>query len=310
MVLTASRLATFLGKPLVGEDVRIQVVCTLDRPLSNSLLFATQFSEKYLCTLNETESCLVLACHDYAGRLTVSHILSENPRLDLALVLQAFFDPPKESGVKSTAVVAEDVRMGEGVHIGDYTVVGKNVKIGDHTVISHHVVISDNCSIGSHCLIKSHSVIGEKGFGFVKNLEGRPINLPHLGTVRIGDHVEIGALNTVARGVIDNTVIEDHVKIDDHVHIAHNVKIGENAIIIACAEISGSAIIGKGAWLGPNCAIMDNVKIGVDAVVGLGAVVTKTVADGASVLGNPARVIALKRSPEISNDSEPGFSRT
>ena len=63
-----------------------------------------------------------------------------------------------------------------------------------------------------------------------------PIRLPHLGRVVIGNNVEIGALNTIARGTLDDTYIGDNVKTDDHVHIAHNVYVGKNTIITACSE--------------------------------------------------------------------------
>jgi len=89
--------------------------------------------------------------------------------------------------------------------------------------------------------------------------------------VIIGDNVEIGSLNAIARGTLEDTVIGDNVKTDDHVFIAHNVEVGDNTLIIAGAEVSGG------------------VKIGDGAVVGMGAVVTKSVKAGAVVMGNPAR---------------------
>ena len=101
----------------------------------------------------------------------------------------------------------------------------------------------------------------------------------------------LGALNTVARGTLEDTVIFDNVKTDDHVHIAHNVVIGANTMIAACAEISGSVRIGKGVWIGANASIINQIEIDDYALVGIGAIVTKSVASGKVVAGNPARVL-------------------
>ena len=145
--------------------------------------------------------------------------------------------------------------------IGEYSVIGNNVVIGDGTEIRHHVVIGANTVIGKDCLIKSNTVIGEEGFGFERDKQGLPTRIPHLGRVIIGHSVELGALNTVMKGTIDDTIIEDHVKTDDHVHIGHNVRIGRGCLITACSEISGSVEIGEMTWLGPNCSVMNGISI-------------------------------------------------
>ena len=79
-------------------------------------------------------------------------------------------------------------------------------------MLRQNVVIGRNVKIGRNCLIKSCSVIGEEGFGIEKDEQGNNLRLPHIGSVVIGDHVEVGALNTVASGIIDPTVIEDFVE--------------------------------------------------------------------------------------------------
>lgn len=115
----------------------------------------------------------------------------------------------------------------------------KGVVVGAETVIENNVVVGAGVEIGARCVVKSGAVIGEDGFGFERDELGRPIRLIHLGSVVIGDDVEIGSLATVCRGTLGNTVIEDFAKIDDHVHIAHNVVVRTAALITACAEVSG-----------------------------------------------------------------------
>lgn len=163
--------------------------------------------------------------------------------------------------------------------------------IGADSLIHNNVVIGDGVRVGARCVIKSGAVIGEEGFGFERDELGRPIRLIHLGSVLIGDDVEIGSLTTVCRGTLDDTVIEDFSKIDDHVHIAHNVRVGRSALITACAEVSGGAVIGDEAWLGPNVSVIQKVRIGGKSLVGIGSNVIRDVPLGATVAGNPAKVL-------------------
>jgi len=215
-----------------------------------------------------------------------------NPRLVFTEVLSHFTRAESQAGIEPTAVIGENCQIGEGVYIGHYSVIGDYVIIGDHTRILNHVVIR-NAAIGRHCLIKSNTVIGEKGFGFEVIKDKPPLEMPHVGMVEIGNHVEIGALNTVVQGTLGNTIVGDYVKTDDHVHIAHNMVIEENAIITACAEFSGGVRVGKGAWIGPNVSIKEKVTIGEDSLIGIGSVVIEDVESNMVVAGSPAR--PLKR---------------
>ena len=109
------------------------------------------------------------------------------------------------------------------------------------------------------------------------------------GGVRIGNRVEVGSVTTVCQGTLGPTIIEDDAKVDDHVHVAHNCRIKKMAFVIACAELSGGVVVGERAWIGPNASVLEKVTIGDDALVGLGAVVLRNVANGVTVVGNPAK---------------------
>lgn len=56
------------------------------------------------------------------------------------------------------------------------------------------------------------------------------------------------------------------------------------------AEFGRPVHIGRNVWIGGNAIILPGVTIGDDAVIGAGAVVTRDVPNGATALGNPARV--------------------
>lgn len=292
--LPSNEIAEFLGLPHFGCTISVTSPANIAASTPASFKFATGFSQERVELLNKNSSSYALVHADFKGKLTIPHSISLNPRLDFCQVLNNFFRKESMSGIEKSARMGKDVIMGSNVYIGVNTVVGDNVVIGDNTVISHNVIISDETEIGSNCFIKSGTVIGQKGFGFARDLNGTPVEFVHYGHVKIGDRVEIGALNTIARGVLDDTIIENDVKTDDHVHIAHNVCVGPKTLIAAGAVIGGSANIKSQTWLGLNATMIDGKEIGDFVTVGMGAAVIRSVESNTTVVGNPARPITRK----------------
>ena len=132
------------------------------------------------------------------------------------------------------------------------------------------------------------TVIGGDGFGWYGN---PPKRFPHVGHVLFGDRVEIGSNVTIDRGSIGNTVIGNDVKIDNGVHVGHNVTIGNRSLLTAHCNIGGSVQIGEDCWIGLGAQIKNQIRIGAGVTVGMGAVVLKDVPHGATVVGNPARIL-------------------
>ncbi|HEU5019742.1 MAG TPA: UDP-3-O-(3-hydroxymyristoyl)glucosamine N-acyltransferase [Pseudolabrys sp.] len=237
------------------------------------------------------------------------------PRMTLAK-LTALFDPGpvREAGVHPTAVVAADAELGEGVAIGPFAVVGPRTRIGARTVVLPHVTIGadavigadglfhsgvrigDRVTIGDRAIIHANAVIGSDGFSFAPEMNSPAAFAPGviltrvhaLGTVTIGDDVEIGACTTIDRSTLEDTRIGRGVKIDNHVHIGHNVVIGESSIVCGMAGISGSVTIGERVRLAGGVGIGDHLKIGDQAIVAAGSGVSGNVAPGAFVSGYPA----------------------
>jgi len=141
--------------------------------------------------------------------------------------------------------------------------------------------------IGKNVIIDSGAVIGAAGFGFVRDIDGTPYQLPQLGSVIIEDDVEIGANACIDRGELDDTIIRKGVKIDNLVQIAHNVEIEKNTYIMGKTVIAGNVKIGEKCWIAPSL-IMNDVKIGNNVTVGFGSVVLKSIKDNQTVMGNPA----------------------
>lgn len=216
---------------------------------------------------------------------TTGYLLSDNPRLDFIRIL-SFLESSK-----GFATYDFPSNIHSSVIIGQHVVIEDGCQIAEGVVIEHNVVIHSGTSIGKGSRIRSCSSIGGDGFGFERLKNGTPLRFPHLGSVVIGENVEIGSCTTVARGALSNTIIDDFVKVDNLVHIAHNCHIKRGAFIIACAELSGGVVVGENAWVAPNSCTHQKITIGDNALIGLGAVVTKNVPDNTVFAGNPAKRI-------------------
>jgi len=265
---------------------------------------------------SNAEAVVVSASHPVLSGSFRAVIAIEETRLALAK-LTALFDrgPGQAPGIHPTAVIEAGATMGEGVSIGAYVVVGCRARIGAGTVILPHVTIGADVAIGAHVMLHSgvrighgctigdrvivhaNAVIGSDGFSFAPDLMssaaglalGAALTRVHsVGTVVIGDDVEIGAGTTIDRATLECTWIGRGTKIDNHVHIGHNVRIGENCILCGMVGISGSVTIGDRVRLAGGAGVGDHVHIGNDATVAAGSGVGSNVPAGILVSGYPA----------------------
>ena len=282
-IIKASTIAEFLNSELIGEDLEIRHVVSLDKLVSGGLAFVN--NNKYLDDFQSRALLIVKKDRELNSASLNSYIKVENPRLSFAITVQRFFVPDKLALIAPSTRIGNEVSIGENVTIGEFCVIGDRVQIGNNTIINNNVIIYSDSVIGSNCYIKSGSVIGEDGFGFDFEEDGTPVRLPHLGRVVLDSNVEVGANCTVARGTLNDTYLGPFVKLDDQVHVAHNCRIGKNTIITAQAELSGNVVVGEGCWLGPNCSIIQKIRIGDNVTIGLGAIVTGDIDSNRSIMG-------------------------
>jgi len=293
---TASEVLEYFCKsghstPILSADFDI-FPASLARAGDNSVFFVKCLPKT--ASLTCLRNCLIVG--PYADvdfeRPDLLYIASRDPRASFFdMVRNIFFVKDAGFFIHPSALIDPSVKLGEDVRIHANVVIGPECSISDRTEIRSGVHLFRNVQIGCDCLIKSNSVIGQEGFGIYQGQDGINVMIPHVGGVRIGDRVVIGALNTVCSGTLDATVIGNDTKIDDHVHIAHNCIIGSNAVITACAELSGSVTLEDNVWIGPQACIMNKKTIHVNAMAGLGAVITKDVPADSVVVGNPARIL-------------------
>jgi UDP-3-O-[3-hydroxymyristoyl] glucosamine N-acyltransferase len=242
-------------------------------------------------------------------------LVAENPRLAFARAaewLRRSDDSP--SAIHPSAVIDASSRLATGVSVGAGAYVGPGVEVGKHSsigpgcVLLSKIVIGDDCTlvarvtvypkttIGNRAMIHAGAVLGSDGFGFVRDSQsGGYEKFPQIGSLVIGDDVEIGANSTIDRGALDATVIGNGVKLDNLVHIAHNVEVGSNVVIAAQTGVSGSSIIERNCIVAGQVGIADHVRIEEGAILGAQCgVPTKKVIRGPGVVfwGTPARPIA------------------
>jgi UDP-3-O-[3-hydroxymyristoyl] glucosamine N-acyltransferase len=208
------------------------------------------------------------------------------------------------AAIDPSAEVHPSVRIGPGVSVGPRSRVGEHavlhagvrlggdVEIGAHSELMANVVVQDRCTIGAHCLLHPGVVIGADGFGFrpgAADGSGPPIvKIPHVGAVRISDHVEIGANSAIDRGKLGDTVVGSFTKIDNLVQIGHNVAIGRACVICGLVGIAGSVRIGDGVTIAGAVGIADNLEIGDGATIGGKSAVGGNIPAGETWIGVPA----------------------
>lgn len=268
------------------------------------------------------------------------------PRGRLAMAgLTGMLDPGPDiaPGVHPMSVIDPSAQIGAGAAIGPFVTIGAGVAIGPNARIASHVSIAEGVRIGPDALIlqgarigarvtigarficQAGAVIGADGFSFVtpeksgveeirETLGQRAgitaqswTRIHSLGSVTIGDDVEIGANACVDRGTIRDTTIGNGTKLDNLVHIGHNVQVGDDCLLCGQVGIAGSARIGNRVVLAGQCGVNDNIFVGDDVICGGGTKVFTNAPAGRVLLGYPAVKLethvemqkALRRLPRL-----------
>jgi len=239
----------------------------------------------------------LLICPDTVKTVADARVvLCAQPKIAFIRAVREFFPDLDGIGWPSGAVVVSaDAEIGRGVVLAAGVVVGPSVILGDAVSVGPNTCIA-NAEVAAGVRIGANCSIGLPGFGYDADAEGTYWRFPHVGRVIIEEGVEIGSNTCIDRGSLGATVIRRGAKIDNLVHVAHNVVVGRNTLVIANSMLGGSAELADGVWVAPSVSLMNQAKVGAGAVLGMGAVVLKDVADGATMVGNPARKLEKKGS--------------
>jgi UDP-3-O-[3-hydroxymyristoyl] glucosamine N-acyltransferase len=282
--LSLGELAVRFGCTLKGDpDLRVTRVAALENADAASVAFLA--NPRYRRHLERTKAGVVVLDPQLADACAGNALLSKNPYATYARIASLLYPAPTAPpGRHATAVVEDSAVIDPSASIGPHAVIGANVRIGARSVIGPGCVVMDGAEVGedtrltanitlcqgvilgSRCVLHPSVVIGADGFGLAPD-QGEWLKVPQVGTVRIGNDVEIGASTTIDRGAIGDTVIGDGVKMDNQIQIGHNVRIGEHTAIAGCAGISGSATIGRRCMIGGQVGIAGHLTVCDDVVI-------------------------------------------
>ncbi len=294
MELTLAQLAGQLGVELRGDGaVRVSAVAPLQSAYTGALSFLA--NPRYRRHLGTTRASAVVLAEQDAADSPVPVLVSDNPYACYARAVALLYPQETVSAgihasamvhpeamvdaaarVDAGAVVAAGAQIGPAVQIGPGCVVGEGVVIGQDSRLVASVTVLAGAQIGRRVILHPGVVIGSDGFGMALD-QGEWLKVPQLGSVQIGDDVDIGANTTVDRGALQDTVIEAGVKIDNQVQVGHNVFIGAHTAIAGCVGISGSTRIGRHCTLAGGVGLVGHVEIADNVHITAMSMVTRSI---------------------------------
>jgi UDP-3-O-[3-hydroxymyristoyl] glucosamine N-acyltransferase len=323
---TIAEIAAALGAEAAG-DLTLAIDGAAEPAQAGPRDLALAMDPKYAPGLakGSARAAMLWPGADWQGLGLAAAIFAPRGRLAMA-GLSRMLDPGPAiaAGVPETALVDATARIGEGVAIGPFVTIGAGVAIGARARIASHVSIAEGAVIGDDALIaqgarigarvvigarficQPGAVIGADGLSFVTpeksgveeiretlgvraDIHAQSWTRIHsLGSVRIGDDVELGANACIDRGTIRDTVIGDGCKLDNLVHIAHNVVLGRDCLLAAMVGIAGSTRVGDRVVMGGQVGVGDNLFVGDDVIAGGATKILTSVPAGRAILGYPA----------------------
>ncbi len=305
---TVGQLAEICQGGVDGDSERIiSGANALEHATETDLSFAAHRKALETAASSRAGCLLVPPSFNLAGSWSLIRV--PDPRSAFARALAALYVKTKPApGIHPTAIVAPTAKIAGDCFIGAYTTIGAHttlasgcsigngcaigdrVFIGEDTTVYANVSIYDDVRIGARVILHSGCVLGADGFGFTLAAD-RYEKFPQVGTVEIGDDVEVGANSCIDRAALGVTRIGEGTKLDNMVHVAHNCDIGKHVVVAAQTGFSGSVVVGDYAVIGGQAGIGEKAKIEARAVVGgkAGILTGRTIRAGEPVWGIPAR---------------------
>lgn len=304
--LTAAELAELAEGEIHGSsDVEITGIAPLGQAAENEVAYVAD--QKYVEKAGASGASVLITMEqieDFEG----TQIVCSDPELAFSKVLASLHDAlyPRPGGISDHAIISEEATLGENVSVGANAVIQKGARIGDGvtiypqafighdatvgagTTIHPHATICARVQIGQRCVVRASAVVGGEGFRYIQR-GGKHVPMPHVGSVRIGDDVDVGRLASIDRGLITDTEVGNDVKIGEHCDVAHNCKVEDHCILVAYTRMGGSCTIRRGCILGADVRVRDHTEIGEGCNIGASTGVARDVKPGQTMWGMPAR---------------------
>lgn len=286
--ITLAQLAERIGATLDGDaDTVVSALSNMEKAQRGEGQVTFLSDSRYKSKLAECQADAIIIKAQDAEAFSGNKLIMDDPYVGFALVAQVFDTTPvPATAIAPSAVISPSARLGNNVAIGANAVIedgvelddnviigpgcfiGKNARLGAGTKLWANVSIYHEVEIGRDCLFQAGTVVGSDGFGYAKDSSGKWIKIPQLGSVKIGDNVEVGACTSIDRGALDDTIIASNVIIDNQCQIAHNDEIGEGTAMAGASAIAGSTKIGKNCLLGGASGINGHIEIGDNVIIG------------------------------------------
>lgn len=203
-----------------------------------------------------------------------------------------------ETYIHPTAVIGEEVVIGDGVYIGPGAMIHNHTHIGDGCYIHNHATIgSPKCRItmGKGNEIFPGAVIG-----------GVPQDLKYSGEsteTRVGDNNIFRECVTVNAGTVDGggvTRVGSHCLIMAYCHIAHDCHIGDHVVVANSSNFAGHVTAEDHVKIGGVCSFNQFVRLGAYSYITGESSVNKdimpfTIARGNYAISTVTNKIGLER---------------
>ena len=278
-----SVLAGKIGARLRGPDAEVTGVATLDEAGPGQVTFLS--NPQYARQARETKASAIISKEAIPGA-GCAFLLTPDPYFAFACAVEQFHPPVRlAAGVSPQASVHPDAVLGKEVHVGPFAVVsegavlgdrvtlypgayvGKGADVGEESVLYPGVTLYEGVRVGKRVILHAGCVIGSDGFGFAPTPQGYR-KIPQVGTVEIGDDVEIGANTTIDRAALGVTRVGPGTKLDNLIQVGHNVQIGRDTVIAALVGIAGSCRIGNRVMIGGQSGLAGHLEVGDGVMLG------------------------------------------
>jgi sugar O-acyltransferase (sialic acid O-acetyltransferase NeuD family) len=173
-------------------------------------------------------------------------------------------------------------------------------ELNGHAVLNYAQWLDQPATSKHICLAIANSIVREKlaarcsqdGILF---FDVKAENVTLLDDVKIG----VGSILSPFVTMTSNISVGQHFHANIYSYVAHDCEIGDFVTFAPGVHCNGNVLVEDHAYIGTGAILRQGkpgkpLVIGKGAVVGMGAVVTKDVAPGTTVVGNPARVMVAK----------------
>ena len=282
---TLKDLAKVTDSVLIGDsDCVINNIATISSANESSITFLS--NPKYQSLLENSNACAVIVHKDFKEDNKFNYLKSNDPYLAYARLTKLFNDESETliPFIHDSVVISDSASVSKKVHIGANVYIGPNCSIDENVIIGSNCSLVKNVEIGKDTKINHGTVLGSDGFGFAPSENGY-VKIEQLGSLIIGNNVEIGANCAIDRGALDNTEIHEGSILDNLIHIAHNVILGKNSAIAASCAIAGSTKIGKNFQMGGLSGVLGHLDICDNVSVGAHTLITKSINEPGDYIG-------------------------